>query len=66
MSVRQKAVNHMKEHKADYAGFMGEEIDSYLSEMSEDGTWGDELTLVSSFPTQVLSGVTQTCSVRWI
>lgn len=48
MSLRQKAVDHMEQHKADYEGFLGENVDEYLKEMHEDGTWGDELTLVRS------------------
>lgn len=48
MSVRQKAVAYIREHKQEYANFLGEDIDAYLADMQEHATWGDELTLVST------------------
>lgn len=45
-SVRQKAVEFMKTRKQDYAAFLGENIEDYLTSMEHSGTWGDELTLV--------------------
>lgn len=36
----------MEKHKDDYSGFLGQDFDTYLAEMANDGTWGDELTLV--------------------
>ena len=34
--------------KGDYAAFLGENVDDYLKSMEQPGTWGDELTLVST------------------
>ena len=45
-SVRQKAVEYMRQHQEDYQAFLGESVDEYLSSMQQAGTWGDELTLV--------------------
>lgn len=38
-----------REHKGDFEPFLEKRFSSYLSEMGRNGTWGDELTLVSAF-----------------
>ena len=47
-SVRQKAVEYMQGHKDEYGSFLGQDVDEYLDSMKQPGTWGDELTLVST------------------
>lgn len=44
--VRANVVAHMRQHKADFESFLGETWHQYITDMSHDGTWGDELTLV--------------------
>ena len=46
MSVRKQAVTHMREEAEYFEAFLGEEFETYCDEMGQDGTWGDELTLV--------------------
>lgn len=43
--VRQKAVAYIKQHRADFEAFLGEDFKTYVREMARDGVWGDELTL---------------------
>ncbi|KAK9863774.1 hypothetical protein WJX84_009732 [Apatococcus fuscideae] len=43
--VRRNAVQHMREHQDDFEPFLEKRFSSYVSEMSRNGTWGDELTL---------------------
>ena len=46
-AVRRKAVHYLREHRSDFEGFLGDDFDSWLKEMSHNDSWGDELTLVS-------------------
>ena len=46
-AVRRKAVKYMSEHKPDFEAFLGESFKSYMKEMAQTSSWGDELTLVS-------------------
>ena len=43
-----------RENKEDFEGFLGEEFDPYTTSMAQLGTWGDELTLVSTRRVQFL------------
>lgn len=45
--VRANVVSYMRQHKADFEPYLGETWQRYITDMSHDGTWGDELTLVS-------------------
>ena len=36
---------HCREKKDIFVPFLGEDFESYHQAMSQDGTWGDELTL---------------------
>jgi hypothetical protein len=44
-AVRAAVVAHMLEHRDDYEAFLGESFAEYLTSMSTDGVWGDELCL---------------------
>ena len=44
-AVRRKAVKYMTEHKQDFEAFLGESFHSYMKEMAQSSSWGDELTL---------------------
>lgn len=44
-AVRRKAVKYMTEHKQDFEAFLGESFRSYMKEMAQTSSWGDELTL---------------------
>jgi hypothetical protein len=43
--VRQRVVSTMLANRSYYEGFLGDEFTIYLSQMSRNGVWGDELTL---------------------
>jgi len=43
--VRQAVVGHMLQHKDEFGMFLDEPIDEYLTRMSRDRVWGDELTM---------------------
>ncbi len=45
--VRANVVSYMRQHKADFKPYLGGTWQQYITDMSHDGTWGDELTLVS-------------------
>lgn len=51
-AVRRKAVKYMNEHKQDFEAFLGESFHSYMKEMAQSSSWGDELTLAR--PTCIL------------
>ncbi len=46
-AVRRKAVQYLREHQAEFEAFLGDDFDGWLKEMSQNDSWGDELTLVS-------------------
>ena len=39
-----------------YEVLLGEDFDSYLNSMAQEGTWGDELTLVRLLLSQIQDG----------
>ena len=43
--VRKAIVGHMLENKDEFGMFLDEPIDEYLTRMSKDRVWGDELTM---------------------
>ena len=43
--VRQKVVGFMERHAEHFSAFLGQEYSTYVSEMSNNRVWGDELTL---------------------
>lgn len=44
-AVRRKAVQYLREHQSDFEAFLGDDFDGWLSEMCQNESWGDELTL---------------------
>ncbi|KAL3159149.1 hypothetical protein ABBQ32_14134 [Trebouxia sp. C0010 RCD-2024] len=44
-AIRRKAVHYLREHRSDFEAFLGDDFNHWLKEMSQNGTWGDELTL---------------------
>lgn len=64
--VRSKAIEYMKQNKARFQNFLGEDFALYLKEMSRAGSWGDELTLraiAESF--QIMISVISSASSNW-
>ena len=59
-AVRRKAVQYMIEHKQDFEAFLGESFHSYMKEMAQSSSWGDELTLAR--PTCILHHSLTVCS----
>ena len=49
-AIRRKAVQYLREHRSDFEAFLGDDFNHWLKEMSQNETWGDELTLVSHRP----------------
>ena len=49
-SIRRKAAQYLREHRTDFEAFLGDDFNHYLKEMSQNDSWGDELTLVSHSP----------------
>ena len=47
-AVRRKAVQYLREHQSDFEAFLGDDFNGWLSEMCQNESWGDELTLVSA------------------
>jgi hypothetical protein len=43
--VRQRVISTMAATRSYYEGFLGDDFNNYLNEMSRSGVWGDELTL---------------------
>jgi hypothetical protein len=48
MLVRRRATQHMRLHADEYEPFLGDAAGwtRYISDMEQEGNWGDELTLV--------------------
>ena len=46
-AIRRKAILYLREHRSDFEAFLGDDYDSWVKEMSQHDSWGDELTLVS-------------------
>ncbi len=57
MSVRKQAVMHIKQESEYFEAFLGEEFDAYCNEMGQEGTWGDELTLVRAHSSLIFLGI---------
>lgn len=49
-AIRRKAVQYLREHRSDFEAFLGDDFNHWLKEMSQNDSWGDELTLVSVTP----------------
>lgn len=49
-AIRRKAVQYLREHRSDFEAFLGDDFNHWLKEMSQNDSWGDELTLVSVHP----------------
>ena len=64
--VRLKAIEYMKQNKARFQNFLGEDFALYLNEMGKAGCWGDELTLraiAESF--HIMISVITSASTNW-
>jgi len=46
-AIRRKAILYLREHRSDFEAFLGDDYDSWVKEMSQHDSWGDEVTLVS-------------------
>ena len=56
-------MEYMQGHKEDYGAFLGQDVDEYLASMEQAGTWGDELTLVSTLRSYTCSRQKSFCLI---